>query len=189
MSAASDQSEWRLDVNSTIYLSEIVPEDSGAMIGLLNEPEIYQRTLRIPYPYTQAAAEQWLKTLAEGKAERGYASHFAVREASGRMIGSCGFNELTPSHRAELGYWLGRPYWGRGIMTDVVGKICEYAQQQWDIVRIFAYVFDLNAASARVLEKCGFTCEGYLRKHFHRDGRFIDARIYARCAKQHIGDA
>jgi RimJ/RimL family protein N-acetyltransferase len=145
----------------------------------LNEPEIYQRTLRIPFPYTQEAAEHWLKSLADGKAERGYPVHFAVRQASQEMIGSCGFNELTPGHRAELGYWLGRPYWGCGIMTDVVHRFCDFAIEQWDLVRIFAYVFEMNLASARVLEKCGFACEGQMRKHYQRDGCFIDTRVYA----------
>ena len=64
-------------------------------------------------------------------------------------------------------------------MTAVVGQACEHAFAAWKLVRITAHVFDFNAASARVLEKNGFECEGHLRKHFLKDGRFIDSKLYA----------
>ena len=64
-------------------------------------------------------------------------------------------------------------------MTAVVGKACEHAFAQWKLVRITAYVFYVNVTSARVLEKNGFTCEGNLRKHFLKDGRFLDSKLYA----------
>ena len=86
---------------------------------------------------------------------------------------------LVPGHRAELGYWLAKSLWGRGIMTAVVGAARDHALAQWNLVRISAHVFTFNAASARVLETNGFVCEGLHRKRFLKDGQFLDARAYA----------
>jgi RimJ/RimL family protein N-acetyltransferase len=108
---------------------------------------------------------------------RGRPIHFAIREPSGRVIGGCGFNELTVGHRAEIGYWLAKPCWGRGIMTEVVERLCEMAWTEWKLVRITAHVFPFNEASARVLEKNGFQLEGVLRKHHQKDGQFLDAKF------------
>ena len=67
-------------------------------------------------------------------------------------------------------------------MTAVVGKLCEHAFDTWKLTKLSAYVFAHNAASARVLEKCGFEQEGYLRRHFFKDGHLLDARLFARLA-------
>lgn len=94
-------------------------------------------------------------------------------------MGGCGFNDIVPGHQAELGYWLARPWWGRGIMTATVAAARDDALIRWGLVRITAQVFASTAASARVLEKNGFACEGLHRKRFLKDGRFLDARSFA----------
>lgn len=86
---------------------------------------------------------------------------------------------MGKSHRAEVGYWLAKPFWGRGIMTAVVRRLCRHAFDEYGLAKITAQVSLHNPASARVLEKCGFQQEGCLRKHFLKDGRFIDARLFA----------
>jgi ribosomal-protein-alanine N-acetyltransferase len=83
-----------------------------------------------------------------------------------------------PTTRPVLGYWLAKPYWGRGIMTAVIRNACQYAFNEWNLMKITAHVFSFNAASARVLEKCGFEQEGYLKKHHLKDGQLIDARLF-----------
>jgi [ribosomal protein S5]-alanine N-acetyltransferase len=81
--------------------------------------------------------------------------------------------------RPDVGYWLAKPYWGRGIMTAVVRKACEFAFAEFGLVMIVAHVFSENEASAKVLEKCGFRQEGYLRKHHLKDGNYLDAKLFA----------
>ena len=81
-------------------------------------------------------------------------------------------------HRAEVGYWLAKPFWGRGIITAVVQRVCRHAFEEFGLAKITAHVFPHNPASARVLEKCGFQQEGFLRKHFLKDGQFVDARLF-----------
>jgi RimJ/RimL family protein N-acetyltransferase len=119
----------------------------------LNDREIYERTLHIPYPYTEADADKFTAVASDAAAHHGHPVNFAIRDEAERLIGGCGFTGLVPGHRAEFGYWLAKPYWGRGIMTDVVRAACEYAEAEWQLVRIMAHVFHFNTASARVLEK------------------------------------
>jgi [ribosomal protein S5]-alanine N-acetyltransferase len=97
------------------------------------------------------------------------------------LIGGCGFDgfQVGKSHRAEVRYWLAKPWWGRGIMTQVVQRLCQHAVDEVGLVKITAHVFTINPASARVLEKCGFVQEGLLGKHYLKDGKLIDARLFA----------
>lgn len=171
--------QLRIEVSDRIQLSEIRSSDSAAFVKHLNDKGIYKHTLRIPYPYSEEHAEQFLHIVDKSTSRHGHPVHFAIREKDEKLIGGCGFDGLACGHRAEIGYWLARPYWGQGIMTEVVGAACDFAVAQWQLVRITAHVFVFNTASARVLEKCGFQFEGLLRKHHRKDGRFLDSKLYA----------
>jgi ribosomal-protein-alanine N-acetyltransferase len=96
-------------------------------------------------------------------------------------VGSIGLRLQADVYRrtAEIGYWLAEPYWGRGIMTEAVRAIAEYGFTTFEIARIEADVFARNVASARVLEKAGFTLEGVLRNRITKDGGTMDALLYA----------
>ena len=168
-----------LPINDQIHLTEIRPTDKAACVQHLGDREIYDRTLRIPYPYTEAAFDNWLDTITQATGRHGEPVHFAIRTRDDSFIGGCGFDGLTKGHRAEIGYWLAKPDSGQGIMTAVVRIACEHALASWKLLRITAHVFESNLASARVLEKNGFVCEGHLRKHFLKDGRSIDGKLYA----------
>jgi ribosomal-protein-alanine N-acetyltransferase len=170
----------KIVVNDCIHLSELVPADKPTLIEHLKEKAIYDQTLRIPYPYTETDADQWFAVWAKSTLEQGQPGHWAIRNEEEGLIGACGFDgfKIGESHRAELGYWLAKPYWGRGIMTAVVRRACEFAFHEWNLVKITAYVFAPNAGSARVLQKCGFEQEGYLKNHFQKGGQFLDARIF-----------
>ena len=84
------------------------------------------------------------------------------------------------SKTAEIGYWLGEPFWGRGIATTALKETTAYAFAHFEIERLQAHVFEWNPASARVLEKAGYTLEGRQRRHVFKDGRIGDALLYAR---------
>lgn len=171
----------KLAVNDQVYLSEFRSSDKDALFAHLNDREIYDRTLRIPIPYTDASADEWLALVAKSTKQQGRPVHFAIRSADDGLIGGCGFDgfHVGKSHRGEVGYWLAKPFWGRGIMTAVVQRVCQHAFEEFGLVKITAHVFSHNPASARVLKKCGFQEEGFLRKHFLKDGQFIDARLFA----------
>jgi ribosomal-protein-alanine N-acetyltransferase len=104
-------------------------------------------------------------------------------EVEGAAVGAIGVHPLDDVYRrsAELGYWLGEPFWGRGIATLAVRAITEQAfLRQAELVRIHAAVFGWNPASGRVLEKAGFVREGVLRQSVFKDGVLADSFMYAR---------
>lgn len=167
-------------INDQIELSDFRASDAAALIEHLNDRDIYDRTLRIPSPYTQASVDEWLALVAKITAEQGRPVQWAIRDADQSLIGGCGFDgfQVGKSHRAEIGYWLARPFWNKGIMTAVVARLCRHAFDELGLVKITAHVFSHNPASARVLEKCGFQEEGFLRKHVQKDGKYIDVRLF-----------
>jgi RimJ/RimL family protein N-acetyltransferase len=135
------------------------------------------RNLRegFPHPYTAGDASLWLKAATSQSTEIAFA--IAVE---GQAVGGIGVEpQKDVYHRsAEIGFWLGEQYWGRGIATEAVRAFTEYVFDTFDVCRIFARVFEWNPASGRVLEKCGYTLEGRLRKSVTKDGRTIDEMIY-----------
>jgi RimJ/RimL family protein N-acetyltransferase len=167
------------EIKTGICLTEFKRSDVDSLVGFLNDREIYDRTLRIPYPYTVSDAERWLGVAEMAAKENGQPLHWAIRQ-QGQVIGGIGLNDFVvgQSHRAEIGYWLARPYWGQGIMTAAVKSVCRHAFENLGVIRLHAHVFSLNAASGRVLEKCGFELEGCLRKHFVKDGKYLDVKLY-----------
>jgi RimJ/RimL family protein N-acetyltransferase len=172
--------ELTVNVRPDISLSPLCPGDKAAMVEFLRPKDVYLTTLNIPHPYTEANAEAWIAGRIEHTQLVGKEVSFAIRDPNGKMIGAIGADSHEPgaSHRAEIGYWLARPYWGRGIMTDVVGAYIQYAFAELQLQKLVAHVFEFNSASGRVLEKNGFKLEGKLRKHYQKDGRLVDARLY-----------
>ena len=172
--------ELTVNVRSGISLSPLCPGDKSAMVEFLGPKDVYLTTLNIPHPYTEANAEAWIARRMEHTQLVGKEVSFAIRDLNGKMIGAIGADSHEPgaAHRAEIGYWLARPYWSRGIMTDVVGAYIQYAFTELQLQKLVAHVFEFNSASGRVLEKNGFKLEGKLRKHYQKDGRLVDARVY-----------
>ncbi len=132
---------------------------------------------RFPYPYTEADAQAFLAAVATLNLRTTFA--IATDEEA---IGGIGLEFGADIHRftAELGYWLGEPFWGRGIMTDAVRRLTAWAFENFEVHRIYASVFAGNQASARVLEKAGFQREGHLRASVFKEGRVMDQFLYAR---------
>ena len=85
---------------------------------------------------------------------------------------------------AELGYWLGEPFWGKGVMSAAVRQICAEAFEKFDIVRIYAEPFAHNAASRKVLQKAGFTLEGIMKDSVCKNGEIFDSCMYALLKKE-----
>jgi [ribosomal protein S5]-alanine N-acetyltransferase len=127
-----------------------------------------------PFPYTQNDAEAWINNMQDPL------TNFAIAGET-EAIGGIGFNLQEDVYRrsAEIGYWIGEPFWNRGIATLAVGAAAKYAFAGFDLVRLYATVFEWNPASARVLEKNGFKLEGRLEKSVFKDGKTIDSLLYA----------
>jgi [ribosomal protein S5]-alanine N-acetyltransferase len=130
-----------------------------------------------PHPYTIDDAHEFLqKKIIEQSA-----TIFCI-EIDGAAVGGIGIHPGQDVHRhtATLGYWLGAEFWGRGIMTEAVVALTDFCFENFPLRRISAEVFANNPASARVLEKAGFTFEGRLKNHVVKDGQLLDSLLYAR---------
>ena len=129
-----------------------------------------------PHPYTMEDAVAWVQS----QKDRDLPTNLAIADAD-EAIGAIGLRLQGDVYRrtAEVGYWLGEPFWGQGIATHALRAMTEYAFATFDLVRLYALVKEWNPASARVLEKCGFTLEGRLRKNVTKDGKTVDQFLYA----------
>lgn len=149
------------------------------MAALLNNKKILNN-LRdgLPYPYTAKDAEEYIAAMLSADQTETFA--FAI-EAEHVLAGSIGVFRGGNIHArtAEMGYYIGEPYWGRGYGTSAVKQTCQYVFEHTDIIRIFAEPFAYNAASCRVLEKAGFQLEGTLRGNAVKNGKILDMKLYA----------
>lgn len=132
---------------------------------------------RFPHPYTDADARQWVEQNV-----RYPGVHSLAITLDDRVIGAIGaeYGFDIASRSAEVGYWLGVRWHGRGYATLALGAYCEELVRDGQIVRLWAGVLEGNEASMRVLQKCGFECEGVMRKAAFKAGRLLDQHIFGR---------
>jgi RimJ/RimL family protein N-acetyltransferase len=152
--------------------------DRASLVQSANNRNVWRNlTHRFPHPYTDADVDAWFSFLAQMTEP----SHWAI-EVEGSAVGGIGviLGEGVYEKSGHFGYWLGEPYWGRGIATAAVRPTSDYVMERFGLARLEAPVFDWNPASMRVLEKCGFVREALLRRSVYKDGNIIDAVLYAR---------
>lgn len=154
--------------------------DAPAIVPYADDP-LVARNLRdvFPNPYTLSDAECYVNSCVEREGQGQLCRAVVV---DGRAVGSIGLflGEDVYRKSAELGYWLGRPFWRRGIMTAAVRQICEEGFRRWEIERIYAEPYASNAGSRGVLEKAGFALEGILRRSVYKNGELLDSCIYGK---------
>jgi RimJ/RimL family protein N-acetyltransferase len=153
--------------------------DAPAIAACINDKTIARNLLSVPYPYSLADADQWLKRIRNNARRKNPTWVSFAIEIDGNFAGDIGLFKIS-GHKAEMGYWLARDYWGRGIMTGVVKEVVRFAFRELGIRRVYAHVFTYNPASVRVLEKAGFEFEGKLIKNVKKDDRLLDEYIYAK---------
>ncbi len=153
--------------------------DAGAIARHLANRNVSRYMSGVPHPYSLGDAEEWLAAALSQTPE----THFAI--VVDEEVAGCVGLKPSPSrfdvfkHSAEIGYWLGEPFWNRGIMRDAVAAVTEWAFSARRLVRIHAIVYAQNEASSRVLVNSGYAVEGRLRAHYFCNGEFIDALLYA----------
>lgn len=154
-------------------------KDAAGLAEMLNNKKILNN-LRdgLPYPYTESDAEEYITSMLAAEKTKTFAFAITVKD---KVIGSIGVFRCDNIHSrtAEMGYYIGEHYWGRGLGTSAVIQVCNYIFENTDIIRIFAEPFAHNAASCRVLEKAGFKFEGLLRSNAVKNGKVIDMKMYS----------
>ena len=151
--------------------------DRPDLLRYANNRKIWRNlTHMFPHPYTEADADDWFASLAAMPEP----THWAI-EVDGQAAGGIGvcLDEGVFCKSGDFGYWLGEPFWGRGIMTEASQAVAPYVMRQFGLCRLEAAVFAWNPASMHVLEHCAFEREGISRASVFKDGELIDRVVYA----------
>jgi len=152
-------------------------EDKPALIEAGNNRKVWRNLTHLfPHPYTEADADHWFEFIGTVPES----THFAI-EVEGRAIGGIGavIGQGIFAKTAEFGYWIGEPWWGKGIATSAAHAFTRFFMAEHKLHRMQAYAFAWNPGSQRVLEKCGFVREAVLARSAVKDGQVVDEVLYA----------
>lgn len=166
----------RLELTRCI-LRPLAESDAPSIARHANNRKIWLNVRdRFPHPYAFGDAVEFIQKARESEQE----VIFAIA-VNGAAVGTIGLmlKEDVDRVSAEIGYWLGEEYWGQGIASEAVQAATSYGITHHQLTRVFAYTFEWNPASGRVLEKAGYILEGRLRRSAIKDGQVVDQRQYA----------
>jgi [ribosomal protein S5]-alanine N-acetyltransferase len=153
--------------------------DEEALVRHANNRKVWINLRdHFPHPYTREHAREWIgRSLAAPSPQ----TNLAIEHA-GEFIGSIGLVPLSDVSRftAEVGYWIGEAFWGRGFAAEALRRFTDYAFESFSFERLEGWVFATNPSSARVLEKAGYEYEATLRRSAFKDGQFLDCHVYVR---------
>jgi len=153
--------------------------DAPVVQTLAGASEVAATTLNMPHPYHEGLAESWISRHHPAAAAGTAVTWAIVRTADATLLGAITLS-LVPAHsQAELGYWLGVPYWNQGYITEAVRRVTAFAFAERAVHRVQAGCFPRNGASARVMEKAGMQYEGVLRGYVRKGEIFEDVAMYA----------
>ena len=161
----------------TCLLRPLAAADAPSLAAHADDREVWLHLRdRFPHPYTVQDAADYVASTAE----RPRPTSFGI-VVDGEAAGTIGLvpGDDIARHTAEVGYWLGRAFWGRGVVTDALRAVTGYAFAELGLHRVFAVPFVHNAASARVLEKVGYVLEGRMRRSAVKAGVVLDQWLYA----------
>ena len=155
--------------------------DAPAIQVLAAEYDIAKNLLQMPHPYPEGAAASWINSAHEAEydgSEKDFS--FAItRKSDGEYIGSMGIHLDIENQRAEIGYWIGMPYWGQGYATEAALRLLKFGFEELKLNRIYARCFSENIGSERVMQKIGMQYEGILRQEIYKWGQYIDLKMYS----------
>jgi len=145
---------------------------------MAGSPEVARSTLNIPHPYEAGMAEGWIGSQMAACNDGQFITFAIVLAETGQLCGAIGLQLNPRDHNAEIGYWIGAEFWGRGICTEAALAVLAFGFDELNLHRIHSGHFASNPASGRVMEKLGMTWEGCLREHVCKWGRFEDRVDY-----------
>lgn len=153
-------------------------DDSPEVQRLAGDRSIADTTLAIPHPYKDGMAQEWISK-HQSDFDQGKGITFAItRKTDGLLIGAMSLMEMVAGHQAELGYWIGRPYWDQGYCTEAGEAVLRYSFTHLGLIRVHCHHFLRNGASGRVMQKLGMQREGTRRKHVKKWDKFEDVELY-----------
>ena len=159
---------------ASVTLEPIAPHHADAVQRLAAHPDVVATT-NLPEPYPDDGAAQWIEYVRP-RHEAGAEFAFAIMNAAGELVGVTGLVGVTATE-AELGFWIGKPYWNRGYATAAARRTLQFAFEEVDLERVVARPLVRNAPSRRVLEKLGFRLQ---QTETHEHPKWTDADRFAR---------
>lgn len=165
-----------------LVLREWSDSDIPELLPLIGAREVAATTLRIPHPYEEKHAREFLASVTKENELR-----MAIRRQSdGVLVGGIGLHPEMAHLRAELGYWIGVPFWGNGYASEAAQQVVRHGFDSVKLNRIFATVFTGNKASERVLQKLGMKHEGCMRQFVLKWGKFLDVELFSILREEHV---
>ncbi|MFD0713426.1 GNAT family N-acetyltransferase [Paenibacillus sp. GCM10027626] len=153
--------------------------DAAEIEQIAGDKEIAETTLAIPHPYPAGASSAFIRRRQAAAAQGdGYSWTIRLKE-SGRLLGIIGLRIDKQHHHAELGYWIGKRYWGQGYCTEAAERVAAFVFEQLKLNKMFAAAMIKNPASSKVMEKIGMRHEGIFREHVYKDGQYEDLTYYS----------
>lgn len=141
--------------------------------------EVAKMTTNIPHPYEDGMAEEWIGTHEKKFVENSELTLAITHKQENYLIGAIGLVHIEKEHQhAEMGYWIGKPFWGKGYCTEAARAMLDYSFNSVNLNRVYANHMVHNPASGKVMQKIGMKYEGRLRKHFNKWGEYVDIDIY-----------
>ena len=160
----------------SINLSPLHYADKERLVRLANNKKIWMNVRDMfPHPYSVSDAERFIESTTQQDPQTTFAIRYNLKFAG--VIGLVLQGDVY-RFSAELGYWIGEPFWNKGIATQAVKLMIQYAFEELKLLKVFAGVFEGNEASKRVLEKCGFELEGIARKAVFKNDALMDEYRY-----------
>jgi RimJ/RimL family protein N-acetyltransferase len=162
-----------------LVLRAFKPSDACDVQRLAGDPAISDTTLNIPHPYEDGMAEEWISThRPDFEAGKSVTLAITLRD-TGQVVGAISLHMAPRFDRAELGYWVGKPFWNKGYCTEAALALLRYGFETLGLNRIHAHYFSGNPSSGIVMKKIGMSQEGILRQHVKKAGRYVDLVNYA----------
>lgn len=160
-----------------LTLRGFVPEDAPEVQRLVGARQV-ARTLPVPHPYEDGMAEEWIASHRSAFEGGRHVSLAVTLRKHGALIGCITLDLNARDENAELGYWIGAPYWGRGYATEAVNEMLCYGFEELGLHRVHASHLGNNPASGKVLQKVGMSHEGTRPEHYERWGEHHDCVLY-----------
>lgn len=160
-----------------LILSHLEEKDIPFIVEYLQHKIYSDLTSNIPYPYTESDARFWLK-MSEEAFENNSGYTFGIRNKEGQIIGAIGLHDRDDD-KAELGYWIGMPYWNKGYVTEAAKAIIDFGFKKLNFNKIFATHFPHNPASGKIMKKIGMKKEAFLKEEVKKDGEYFDLVMYS----------
>jgi RimJ/RimL family protein N-acetyltransferase len=171
-------------ISDRLLMRPFTLKDAPDVQRLAGDRAIAYTTQNVPHPYEDGMAETWIGSHRE-RFEKGQFVTFAVALRDDTLIGAISLHLNQDNERAELGYWIGKPYWGQGYCTEAARAVLQYGFEMLGLNRIHARHLARNPASGRVMQKIGMRHEGSLRKHAKKWGVFEDIEVYGILRDEH----